>query len=104
MQTMPLELVKPGMKLAKSVNNDKGMTLCGEGVVLTEALIGRLSDMGVRRVTVKGHPTDTNDDGKSLSQQIDALDARFRYVEGNPLMRKVKHVLLEYLKQKTGSV
>lgn len=92
------------MKLAKSVNNDRGMTLCGAGVELTEALIARLSDMGIKRITVEGHPTGTNGKGQCLSQQIDELNARFRYVEGDPLMRKVKHILLEYFKQKAGAV
>ena len=104
MQKISLELVKPGMKLAKPVNNDRGMTLCGAGVVLTEALIARLSDMGIKRLTVEGHPTGTNGNGQNLDQQIDALNARFRHVEGNPLMSKVKNVLLEYFKQKAGSV
>jgi hypothetical protein len=104
MQGLPLELVKPGMKLVKSVKNDRGMTLCGAGVVLTEALIARLSDMGIKRITVEGHPTGTNRNEQSLGQQIDALNARFRYVEEDPLMRKVKHILLEFFKQKAGAV
>ena len=92
------------MKLAKPVNNDRGMTLCGAGVVLTEALIARLSDMGIKRLTVEGHPTGTNGEGQSLDQAIDALNARFRHVEDDPIMSKVKGVLLEYFKQKAGVV
>ena len=42
--------------------------------------------------------------GKSLSQQIDALNARFRHVEGDPLMSKVKNILLEHFRQKAGEV
>jgi hypothetical protein len=104
MQRIPLELVKPGMKLAKVINNDRGMTLCGAGVELTEALIARLSDMGIKRITVEGHPTGTSDKGQSLGEQIDALNARFRHVEGDPLMSKVKNILLEHFKQKAGEV
>ena len=104
MQRIPLELVKPGMKLAKPVNNDRGMTLCSAGVEMTEALIARLSDMGIKRITVEGHPTGTREKGKSLSQQIDALNARFRHVEEDPLMKKVKNILLEHFKQKAGEV
>lgn len=100
MQKIPLKLAVPGMKLAKSVSNKRGMTLCGEGTELTESIIDRLSGMEVKRITVAGHPVDTGVEEKSLSRQIDELNARFRYVEGDPLMRKLKNIFLGRLKEK----
>jgi len=99
MQRIPMELAAAGMKLAKLVKNKRGMTLCGAGTELTEEIIERLSDMEVKRITVEGHPVDTEDREKSLSQQIDELHARFKYVEGDPLMRKIKDIFLERLKE-----
>jgi hypothetical protein len=99
MQKIPLELATAGMKLAKLVNNKRGMPLCSAGTELTENIIARLSNMGVKRITVEGHPVDTEDREKSLSQQIDELHARFKYVEGDPLMRKIKDIFLERLKE-----
>lgn len=102
MQKIPLKLAKAGMKLAKPVTNDRGMTLCGAGIELTEEMINRLSNMEVARITVEGHPIDTGESVKSLSQLIDELNGRFRYVEGDPLMIKIKNILLERCKQKAG--
>ncbi len=102
MQKIPLKLAKAGMKLAKPVKNDRGMTLCGAGIELTEEMINRLSNMEVARITVEGHPIDTGESVKSLSQLIDELDVRFRHVEGDPLMMKIKGILLERFKQKAG--
>ena len=102
MQKIPLDLAAPGMKLAKPVNNKRGMPLCGEGTELTEAILARLSDMGVERVTVEGHPLDAGPDEKTLSRQLEELHARFRRVEGDPLMSKIRDIFLERLRERAG--
>jgi hypothetical protein len=100
MQKVPLSLAAPGMKLAKPVTNKRGMVLYGAGAVLTKEIIARLSDMGVEQITAEGHLLDTGDTGKDLSQHIDELHSRFRYVEGDPLMSKIKSLLLERLRER----
>ena len=102
MQKVQLSLAAAGMKLAKPVTNKRGMVLYGAGAVLTKEIIARLSDMGAKRITVEGHPVDTGDSEKSLGQQIDELHARFRKVEGDPLMRKIKDIFLERLKERAN--
>ncbi len=99
MQNIPLELATAGMKLAKPVKNQRGMILCGVGTELTEDIIARLSNMEVKQIIVEGPPGDKGEMEKSLSQQIDELHARFRYVEGDPLMRKIENIFLERLKE-----
>ena len=99
MQKIPLNLAKPGMKLAKSVTNDRGVTLCGAGTELTEETIARLSGMDVKRITVVGHPVDMGGEEKSLSERMDELHARFRNVEADPLMKKIKNIFLEVLRE-----
>ncbi|NVL89920.1 MAG: hypothetical protein HWN69_02840 [Desulfobacterales bacterium] len=99
MQKIPIDRAMPGMKLAKPVANDRGIVLCGQGAELTEEIIERLSGMGVKRITVEGHPIDTGEPEKSLSQHIDELHARFRKVEGDPLMKRIKDIFLERLKE-----
>jgi hypothetical protein len=103
MQKIPLAAAAAGMKLAKSVNNKRGMVLCSMGTELTEAIIDRLADMKVELITVEGHPIDTADAGKSLNQKIDELHARFSHVEKDPLMRKIKDIFLECLKKRGES-
>jgi hypothetical protein len=99
MQKIPLELAAAGMKLAKPVENERGMTLCGPGTELTGEIIARLSGMGVKRITVEGHPVDTGEKVKSLSEQIEELDGRFRLVEGDVLMRKIRNTIVKRLKE-----
>ena len=100
MQKISLNLAAAGMKLARVVTNKRGMVLYGTGAVLTKEIIGRLSDIGVEQIAVEGHPLDTGDTGKNLSQQIEDLHARFKYVEGDPLMSKIKGLLLERLRER----
>ena len=102
MQKIPIDLATPGMKLAKPVANDRGIVLCGPGTELTEEMIARLSNMGAKQITVEGHPMDTGDAEKSLGQQTDELHARFRKVEGDPLMRKIKNIFLERLRERAN--
>ncbi len=100
MEKVRLSLAAPGMKLAKPVTNKRGMVLYGAGAVLTKEIIARLSDMGVEQITAEGYPLDTGDTGKNLNQHIDELHSRFRYVEGDPLMSKIKGFLLERLRER----
>jgi len=100
MQRIPIKLATAGMKLAKPVRNKRGMILCGSNVELTEEMIARLSHMGVERITVEGHPVDTGVEEKSPAQQIDEVSARFRHVEKDPLMRKIRDAIIQRLKEK----
>jgi hypothetical protein len=56
--------------------------------------------MGIDQITVDGNPPGTADDEESLSLQINKLNARFRYVEGDPLMGKMKNLILKHLKER----
>ncbi len=89
MQKVPIELVKPGMVLAKSVTSDAGMALCGEGTELTENIIDRLKQKNVSHLTLKGHPVDFGGESKTKEQKIEELTARFSRVQGDPLMQKI---------------
>ena len=100
MQRIPLDLAKPGMKLSKPVKNKRDMILCGAGIDLTEDLISRLSKMDIEWIWVEGHPVDTGEPEKSLGQQIDQLNMRFKNVAGDALMEKIKKILLKRLEEK----
>jgi len=104
MQKIPLKRATPGMKLAKPVVNDRGMTLVGAGTQLTEDTIDRLVGMEVHRITVEGHPIDTGQEEKSLDQMLGELDKRFRKVKDDPLMKKIKNMISEVLKEQAKDV
>ena len=92
MQKVPLELVRPGMILAKTITNDTGMALCGEGTELTDVIIERLKRMNVSHVTLKGHPVDMGET-KSTEQKLDELRSRFVRVQGDTLMDMIQSSL-----------
>ena len=97
MQKIPLKKAKAGMTLAKPVENDRGMTLCGAGTELTDDTIDRLVRMEVKRITVEGHPIDTGQEQKSLDQLLKELDGRFKKVANDPLMKKIKNMISQVL-------
>jgi hypothetical protein len=98
MQRISLNRAKPGMILAKAVENDRGMTLYGEGTELTEKAIARLSNMEIQKITVQGHPVDMGD-GRNVEEQLEAMHNRFRKVKTDPLMRKIEDTFVKVLKE-----
>ena len=100
MQKIPLNLAKPGMRLAKAVLNEKGLVLCGEGVELSDALISRLSNLNINKITVEGHPVDTGVEEKPLSEQLKDLEKRFEKVKSDPLMKMVKDMIERQIREK----
>jgi hypothetical protein len=51
-------------------------------------------------VTVEGHPVDTEAQEKDLAQEIAELHARFKSVEKDALMRKIRGFFVERLKER----
>ena len=100
MQKIPINLALPDMTIAKPVANDRGIVLCGPGSKLTQELIDRLTTMGIKRITVEGNPVDMGDAEQSFSQQAEELRDRFSKVEDDPLMRKIKDILLQRLHER----
>ncbi|VFU14252.1 conserved hypothetical protein [anaerobic digester metagenome] len=93
MQRVPINLVEPGMVLAKPVVNDAGMPLCAEGTELTAALIERLKRMNISQLTLKGHPVEMGGPAKSPEEQIREMTARFARVQGDPIMDTIREAI-----------
>jgi len=93
MQKVPIDLVKPGMILAKPVTNEKGMPLCAEGTELSAKLIERLKKMNVNTLTLKGHPLDLGTPEKTKEEKIKDMMARFSRVEGDPIMENLRDAI-----------
>jgi hypothetical protein len=93
MQNIPLALAKPGMVLARSVinPNSPGVPVCGKGIPLTDSLIERLTQMGIQSVTVEGHPVVVEGES-TLEEMLIKLDEKFRRLEGDSLMMKIKEI------------
>jgi hypothetical protein len=94
MQNIPLTLAAAGMVVAKGIkvsDDPAGMTICGKGVTLTDSLINRLGQMGIRSINVEGHPVKMNGE-PSLEDMLAALEHRFLRAGDDPLMMLVKEV------------
>lgn len=100
MQKISLKDATPGMKLAKTIKNKRGMPLCTDGTELNENIISRLSNAGITEITVKGNPFGEDATVKPLSRQIEELHARFSPVEQDPLMEKIKGAILKCLNER----
>jgi len=98
MQKIPLTTATPDMVLGRDIfrdDNASGPPICGRGIKLTSSLIDRLKRMGVQSITVEGNPIRMAGD-RSPEEILQALDERFRKVEGDPLTVRLKNVYRQF--------
>ncbi|GLI37091.1 hypothetical protein KI811_14080 [Geobacter hydrogenophilus] len=94
MQMIPLALAEPEMVLARDIrraDNPQGPPICGRGTTLTESLIERLKNLGIKSITVEGHPVVIEGE-KTLEDLLADLDRRFGKVANVPLMMRLKEI------------
>lgn len=105
MQRIPLDLAAPGMKLAKPVTKDNGMTIMAEGMEFTESLISRLKTMEIDRITVQGNPVDMDGDGAGTkyTERLERLDVLFRRYADDKWMQRVKGRMAQYFQVKIAA-
>ncbi len=105
MQKIPIDLAAPGMKLAKPVIKDNGMTIMAEDMELTESLISRLATMKIARITVQGNPVDMGGAGAGTqyAERRDRLEVLFRRYDGDKWMQRVKTRMGQYFQMKAAA-
>lgn len=93
------------MVLAKPLLRDNGLVLVADGTELSDALIGRLENMGVETLVVKGTPLQMEGgmDGSSFAKRMERIDHLFRKFKADPYMLKVKERLHEYFQIKAAA-
>lgn len=104
MQHIPIHVATEGMILAKEVprpENPAGAPICGKGIQLTSSLIDRLKNMGVQHLCVEGHPVWQEGD-KTLEEQLADLHHRFRKVDADPLMSRIKGLFMAQIMKSMG--
>ncbi len=87
--------LKPGMKLAKPVQNESGMVLISEGTELTFSTIERLIIMGVSSVMIEGEKTHS----KSKEDVLNEINARFKKTENAKHMSSLKRILIDHINE-----
>ena len=93
MSKVPVDNLKPGMKLSRPLVAKGGMVLLGEGTELTEKWIDRIADMDVEGVFIDG----PSEQSEPLEENLARLDARFRSVAREPHMGRLKQIVKNYI-------
>lgn len=95
MPRVPIDKIKPGMKLSRPIVNEMDVVLIGEGVELTDTLIKRIRDMGISSVYIEG----ISKPKKSKEEMLRELNERFKKTENEPHMYLLKKVLSETIEE-----
>ncbi|NPV04199.1 MAG: hypothetical protein HPY67_05640 [Syntrophaceae bacterium] len=98
MPKIPVEQLRPGMKLARPLENASGMVLMAEGTELTEARISKIENMGIDSVTIEG----PSRPALPKEELLAALEERFRKVGNNPAMAVIKKAVKEHIEAMYG--
>ena len=99
MKRVPLQEAVPGMVLAKSVTNAAGHVVVAAGMVVDERVLTHLHRMGKEAVYVESALGGSA--GKSLEDREKELTARFRKVEGEPQLSRIRAAILRHVKSHT---
>jgi hypothetical protein len=89
--------VQPGMVLAKPVMNSSGMVIVGAGLTLDDAVIDRLTQLGKEAIYVEGTPV--LDVARSLAEQERELHHRFRKVQADGRLMKIRDAIKAHLRR-----
>ena len=105
MQKIPINLAKSGMKLAKPVTKEGGMTIMAQDMELTDSHISRLASMKIDRITVQGHPVDMGGAGAGTrwGERLERLDHLFRQHSKDKWMMRVKNRMSQYFQIKAAA-
>jgi hypothetical protein len=105
MQKIPIDLARPGMKLARPVLKEGGMVIMAEGMELTDSLIARLAAMKIDRITVQGNPVDLGGAGAGTryAERVERLDVLFRRYGADKWMVRVKERMARYFRIKAAA-
>lgn len=95
MPRVPIDKIKPGMKLSRPIVNEMDVVLIGEGVELTDVLIKRIIDMGISSIYIEGTPKPK----KPKEEMLKELNERFKKTENEPHMYLLKKVLRESIEE-----
>ena len=94
-QRILITQAKPGMVLSRTVELPNRVRLCPSGTELSEALIARLFERGIRRIHVLGHPI-PSPSAEDWNQTVARLQNRFSRVAHEPFMMSLqRHIQSE---------
>ncbi len=103
-KVVPVDKLKPGMVLAREIVGPTKHLMAGKGVELTDRMIDSLKRFGIKRAFVEWERqteiVDPELAQKQLQELEEGLDFRFRKVAHIPIMKELKDILLNHMKEK----
>ena len=96
MQRIALIQSRPGMVLAQAVCRPDGLVLVGEGLTLTDTVIGRIRAAGIGMIWVEGNPLGAGGSVGDLKAIADGLPYLFRRQKDNVFMMTLYSVLARH--------
>jgi hypothetical protein len=88
-QRIQISQARPEMVLSRQVATANKMVLCAAHTVLSQDVINRMSNLGIRRLWVEGHPVE-DATGKPFSVALGELRERFARCRNHPVMRDLQ--------------
>lgn len=93
MPKIPVSKLEPGMILAKPVMAANGMVMLGEGTVLNDTWIERISDMQIPSVFIDGPAIQMI----PREEALERLEARFALAGDKPFMSAIQKIVREHI-------
>jgi hypothetical protein len=99
MNKISINVAEQDMVLARSIATPGGVVLAAEGTALTTSLISRFKSKGIDGIWVEGNKNISESEYASIMEHI---EARFDKLEQDPLLGRLKQVLVERLRTSPG--
>jgi hypothetical protein len=102
MKKIPVDKIEDGMVLAKPLMGSAGNVLLSEGIVLKQSMISRLKNWDVPVVVIQSddEPAEEVAAPVAVEFRTDELDAKFKDVMKNPIMKIVYEATRDYFQNK----
>lgn len=88
-----------GSTLARDVKDGEGAVVCSAGDRLSWRLVHKLRRDGIDTVHVKRKPA--RGENRAVDERLSELDRKFAYSENDPVMRALKDVVAEKIREKS---
>ena len=97
MKRVSLDIVEEGSILARSLENEGGITMAGQGTRMTSRLIARFKVEKITEIWIEGDNPLSNEKYLKIQEKI---ENRFAAFPEDTLMNKLKSVLIEDLENR----
>ncbi len=103
-KVVSVDKLKPGMVLAREIVGPTKHLMAGKGVELTDRMIAHLKRFSIKRAFVEWEEQTKFVDPALAQKQLHELegtiDSRFRKVAHIPIMKELKGILFDHMKEK----